>query len=234
MGPDGGLYIADIARGNVQEATWFHTERTKNPNKPWLERYYRMQKWGMLEVKNRGRIYRLVPEDTSLLEKPKKLSKMSSAKLVGLLSHDNGWWRDTAQMLIVCRDDRSVIPQLKKVLTSANPLARLSALRILKTFEALDKKHILAALKDVDERVRVHGICLSEELMETDSEVFDAVSLLVSDKSLMVMVQLHSSLSRSSSQQSINLRKLLVSKHPEHKTMETLEGKTQRTEWLSK
>ncbi|NQZ60228.1 MAG: hypothetical protein HRT88_22485, partial [Lentisphaeraceae bacterium] len=163
MGPDGGLYIADMSRGNVQESQWFPTERTKNPHKPWLARYYRMIKWGMLKVKNRGRIYRLVPQDTSLLVKPRKLSKMSSAKLVRFLNHDNGWWRDTAQMLIVCRDDRSVIPLLKRLLRSKKPLARLSALRILKTFGALEPKYILAALKDKDERVRVHGICLSEQ-----------------------------------------------------------------------
>ncbi|NQZ57457.1 MAG: c-type cytochrome, partial [Lentisphaeraceae bacterium] len=223
MGPDGALYIADMSRGNVQESNWFHTERTKNPNKAWLARYYRMKDWGMLTVKNRGRIYRLVPEDTSLLDKPKKLSKVSSAKLVGLLGHANGWWRDTAQMLIVCRDDRSVIPRLKKALRSSKPLARLNALRILKTFDALQTKYIMAALKDKDERVRVHGICLSEQFLEKSAKIFKAVSALLSDKSLMVKVQLYSSLTRSGSQKSISLRKLLVSKYPKHKMLESLE-----------
>ena len=178
----------------------------------------------MLTVKSRGRIYRLVPQDSSLLEKPRKLSKMSSAKLVGFLAHANGWWRDTAQMLIVCRDDRSVIPQLKQLLSSPKPLARLAALRILKTFSALDAKYIVAALKDKDERVRVHGICLSEELIEANSKIFKALAKLVEDKSLMVMTQLHSSLTRNGSQKSILLRKLLVSKHPKNKTLEILEG----------
>ncbi|NQZ60205.1 MAG: DUF1080 domain-containing protein, partial [Lentisphaeraceae bacterium] len=150
----------------------------------------------------------------------------SVSDLVAALQSPHGWWRDTAQLLIVCRDDRSVTPQLKQVfLSSPNPLARLIALRILKTFGALELKHILAALKDSDERVRVHGICLSEELIETNSEVFEALSALVSDKSLMVMVQLYSSLNRNANQKSIDLRKLLVLKHPKHKTIELLEAK---------
>ena len=35
------------------------------------------------------------------------------AQLVEPLDHPNGWWRDTAQKLIVLMADKSVVPQLK-------------------------------------------------------------------------------------------------------------------------
>ena len=42
-----------------------------------------------------------------------------SAQLVETLSHPNGWWRDTAQRLLVERGDSAVVPALNKLAASA-------------------------------------------------------------------------------------------------------------------
>ena len=71
------------------------------------------------------------------------------AQWVQHLSHPNGWWRDTAQKLLVLRRDLSVVPALEKLASgdSADPRPRLHALWTLDGLGALDDKLILRALK---------------------------------------------------------------------------------------
>ena len=38
----------------------------------------------------------------------------TAAQLVKHLDHPNGWWRDTAQKLIVLKQDKSVVPALRE------------------------------------------------------------------------------------------------------------------------
>ncbi|MEO1857740.1 MAG: c-type cytochrome [Rubritalea sp.] len=225
MGPDGGLYIADMSRGIVQESQWFPTERTKNPNKDWLERYYRTKAWGMLKVNSRGRIYRLIPEDSANLESPIQLSTVSSADLANYLEHKNGWWRDTAHKLIVCRNDKSAIPNVRKLLNSNNPFTRLSALQILDFYSSLEKKELKSALKDMNENVRVHAISLSEKRFTSDPDFFTLVSNLATDPSPFVVAQLYLSTEKLNTTDSINLRKQIVSSHPNNIAVASLDRK---------
>ncbi|MHC4993762.1 MAG: DUF7133 domain-containing protein, partial [Planctomycetota bacterium] len=102
-GPDGALYIADMYRGIIQQKTWFPTEG----DHPWVKRYHRVKAWGMVDVIRHGRIYRLVPDGRQPGPRPRMLDQ-SGAELVAYLDHPNGWWRDNAQKLIVCRGDTSV------------------------------------------------------------------------------------------------------------------------------
>ena len=50
-----------------------------------------------------------------------------AAQLVETLSHPNGWWRDTAQRLLVERGDPSVVPALTDRRRSAPRLAHAPA-----------------------------------------------------------------------------------------------------------
>src|SRR5205085_2194303 len=96
----------------------------------------RIVKNGMDQVKMRGRIYRVVPENFKPGPKPRMLDE-TPAQLAAHLAHPNGWWRDTAQKLIVLRRDKSVVPALQEMARShANPLARLHALWTLEGLDA--------------------------------------------------------------------------------------------------
>lgn len=216
MGPDGGLYIADMSRGIVQESQWFPTERTKNPKKEWIERYYRTKAWGMLKVNSRGRIYRLIPDDTAKLESPKPLSTMSSSDLTQYLEHENGWWRDTAHKLIVCLNDKSALPNVRKLLKSNNQFARLSALQILDYFSDLKKEELMSAFTDKNENVRVHAISLAEKRFDTDSEYYTSVAKLASDPSPFVVSQVHLSTEKLNTTSSVYLRKQIASSNPDN------------------
>ena len=61
------------------------------------------------------------------------------AQLVAHLTHPNGWWRDTAQRLLILKQDKSVVPALQQIVrTSDNLVARFHAMWTLEGLGALD------------------------------------------------------------------------------------------------
>ena len=100
--PDGTLYVVDMYHGIIQ-------------HKGYITEYLRDQILSrkLERPQGHGRIYRVVHTTTKRGPKP-ALSAMKGPQLVELLAHPNGWWRDTAQQLIVERGDRSAIPALKE------------------------------------------------------------------------------------------------------------------------
>lgn len=200
-GPDGGLYIADLYRGIIQEKEWFPTEVTpelraryvedyrKNKLELWVERYHRVKRWGMTKVVRHGRIYRLMPNGQPRPAPPRMLDE-SPAELVAHLAHPNGWWRDTAQMLIVSRGDRSAGPALESMTAHPETNARLHALWSLQGLGILNKDRVLAALKDPHPRVRRAAVQLSEPwLAAQDPAIVDAVRPLAADPDAQVATQ---------------------------------------------
>ncbi len=73
-----------------------------------------------------------------MIARSRGCSNETPAQLVAHLSHPNGWWRDTAQQLLVLKQDRSVVPALQTMVrTSKNQLARFHALWTLEGLGAL-------------------------------------------------------------------------------------------------
>jgi len=152
--PDGTLYIVDMYRGIIQQANW--TQKGSYLREQ-IEAHELQKEIG------RGRIYRLRHESFEPGPKPHMLDE-TPAEWVQHLSHPNGWWRDTAQKLLVLRRDLSVVPALEKLASqdSADPRARLHALWTLEGLSALKDKLILRALKATDPQVRMAGLRLAE------------------------------------------------------------------------
>jgi mono/diheme cytochrome c family protein len=152
--PDGTLYIVDMYRGIIQQGEW--TQKGS---------YLRGQIDALkMEMQTgRGRIYRLRYEGLERGPQPHMLDE-TPAQWVQHLSNPNGWWRDTAQKLLVLRRDRSVVPALRKLATSdaADPRPRLHALWTLDGLGALDDALILRALKSGEPQVRMTGLRLAE------------------------------------------------------------------------
>ncbi|MCE9609718.1 MAG: c-type cytochrome [Chthoniobacter sp.] len=101
-GPDGALYIVDMARGMVQHVTYLT---------PWLREQYGARK--LEQPLDQGRIWRVVPEGW---KRPKfeKLSAADVEQLVKELESPNGWRRDTAQRLIAERFEGG-LPNFREV-----------------------------------------------------------------------------------------------------------------------
>ncbi|MEX2581546.1 MAG: discoidin domain-containing protein [Verrucomicrobiales bacterium] len=156
--PDGTLYIVDMYRGIIQQGNW-----TKPGS--YLRRV--IDEYGLAKNTGRGRIYRLAHEDFEPGPRPRMLDE-TSAELVAHLEHPNGWWRDTAQKLLVLRGDQSVVPELKSIARgSESDLARMHALWTLEGIGALTPEFVREKLQDENATVRRAAIRASETLIKS-------------------------------------------------------------------
>jgi mono/diheme cytochrome c family protein/glucose/arabinose dehydrogenase len=182
--PDGTLYVVDMYRGLIQHRV-FITEYLRDQI---LSRH-------LDQSIGRGRIWRVV-HDTTRRDVTPSLTKASATTLVKLLSHPNGWWRDTAQRLLVERGDKSAVGSLRKLAMEAgNAHTRLHALWTLDGMDAIDAESVTRALSDRSRDVRTSAVRLSERwLREGNQSMLAAVRTLVSDPDWAVKDQLAASL----------------------------------------
>jgi mono/diheme cytochrome c family protein/glucose/arabinose dehydrogenase len=181
---DGTIYVLDMYRGYVQDIA-YQTE--------YLNTYIKERE--LQKATGFGRIYRVVHDSMRPGPKP-SLSKASPAELVDTLSHPNGWWRDTAQQLLVQRGEVSVAPALKRLALSAPDYrTKLHALWTLDGIDAIDTGTVQAALDDQSPDVRAAAIRISERwLREADHPLQAAVIKRMNDTNWIVRRQLAASL----------------------------------------
>lgn len=168
-GPDGALYVVDFYREFVEHPEYVANKKLRTE-----------MNWR--NGSEHGRIWRIRRNDTDSrsAEHQPSLSELSSIGLVDLLNHPVAWWRTTAQRLLVERQDRTVVPQLRTLLAdSPSPLARLHALYVIDGLGAkdvsrpsedapvdkdpqwLDMKSLRIALRDADPNIRRHAVRLA-------------------------------------------------------------------------
>ncbi len=181
--PDGTLYIVDIYRGVIQHHAYI-TEYLRD----------QIASRALEQPIGLGRIYRIVherPRDrTALTATP------AAAQLVSLLSRPNGWWRDTAQRLLMERGDRSVAPALVTLAQTAPEWrTRVQALWTLDGLNAIEPQTVVKALADASREVRLNAVRVAERwLGETDHPVQRAVLLMTNDRDWEVRQQVAASL----------------------------------------
>ena len=149
--PDGTLYVCDMYREVIE-----HPASLAPVIKKHLD---------LTSGRDRGRIWRIVPEDFSQ-PRLKKPAEMSTAELVALLEHPNGWHRDTAARLLYERHDTSAVPLLAKLAAGKSPLGRMHGLYALAALGGLDADTLLPRLTDDHPRVRQHAVKLAEKLAD--------------------------------------------------------------------
>ncbi len=173
--PDGCLHILDIYREVVE-----HPKSIPESIKKHLD---------LTNGRDQGRIYRVVPEGYKYRPTP-QFSQMSGAQLVEMLSHPNAWHRETACRLIYERQDKSLIPALRRLAVSgAEPLGRFHALAAVQGLNGLDSATVIAALKDSHPRIRERAVRLAEGFVETPG-IVAALQERVNDDDLRVRYQL--------------------------------------------
>ena len=152
VGPNGCLYVTDMYRGIIQDAAWFNEGNREFARRTGVNKHIQM-----------GRIWRIRHKDHQpFIEKPQMLDE-STEVLVRHLQNPIGWWRDTAQKLILLREDREkVIPLLEGLFRfTQSPLPRMHALWTLDGMKALSpeiKKEALADRSPILRRAMVQII----------------------------------------------------------------------------
>ena len=178
-GPDGALYVTDMARGVVQHITYVT---------PWLRRQFIERQ--LDQPLDQGRIWRVVPDGAKHTPAP-KLSTHTPEQLATDLASPNGWTRDTAQRLLVERGGDAAVPALKMLALSAKQApSKIAALWTLDGMEKMDAAAAFAAASDADAKVRATGVRLAEPLTKKDTARAEKLFALAKDKSADVQLQL--------------------------------------------
>jgi mono/diheme cytochrome c family protein len=204
--PDGTVYIADMYRGIIQEAQW---------TGPGSYLRHKILQYQLDKLVGHGRIWRLrfdgtaavpetpngpaaralpgVPAEPAIpldFTKPRMLEE-TPAELVTHLTNPNGWWRDTAQQLLVQRQDKSVVPALQHMArTSDSLVGRFHALWTLEGLGALDAGLVREAMADANPRMRIQAIRASETLYKAGDKSFaDDYRRLAKDADVDVSLQ---------------------------------------------
>lgn len=172
--PDGTLYVLDMYRELIEGAAFLAPQILKHMDAS--------------AGADKGRIYRIAPDGFRFKPAP-RLGDLSTAELVRLFEHPNGWHRDTASRLIYQRQDRAAVAPLRQLAaTSPSPLARVMALHSLHGLSALEPSSIVTALKAEEPKAREHALRLAESFAD-QAEVREAVLPLAEDADLRVRYQ---------------------------------------------
>ena len=180
--PDGNLYVVDMYRELIEGAA-FIPQRVLKELDP---------SSGI----DRGRIYRIVAENTTTPSRKRHLpGDVSLDDLSKMLEHPNGWHRDTAARMIYQRQNRRATNRLAEIASkSSSPIGRVHAMHALAGLRQLDKDIVLRALSDDDPQVRIHAIQLAESIGGDDPQVPAKLYSMTDDVDIRVRYQLAFSL----------------------------------------
>lgn len=180
VGPDGALYVIDYYRLFIEHPEWASSDLQENPEV-------------MSTGSDLGRIYRIVaetPEAQAALARKPTLGTATDAELVTALADVNGWWRRTAQRLLVSGSKTTAATALEAMVESRpTPVGRLHALWTLEGLGLLQPRLVVPALGDDDPGIRENAIILAERWL-SDAAVVDALLAMVDDPNPRVRFQL--------------------------------------------
>jgi glucose/arabinose dehydrogenase/mono/diheme cytochrome c family protein len=180
--PDGTIYVVDMYHGIIQESEW-------TPPDSYLRK--KIEQYQLDKIQGYGRIWRLVHDGSEPSREQPRMLDETPAQLVKHLDHPNGWWRDTAQRLLVLRQDKSVAPALQEMVRSSSSLlARFHALWTLEGLSALDASLVREEMKDPNPDMRIQAIRVSESLIKAgDTSLEKDIRALAKDPDAKVVIQ---------------------------------------------
>jgi mono/diheme cytochrome c family protein/glucose/arabinose dehydrogenase len=172
-GPDGALYVVDLYRGMLQHPAFLTHYLIANIKARHLE----------LPVSG-GRIWRIVRDDQAA-PRATKIPADATAR-VKLLTHPNGWVRDSAQRMLVETADPAAIAPLRALLADgqASATARLHALWSLDGLASARSEDVRLALKDADLQVRAAAVRIAP------AEMLAELCALKDEKEVLVLSHL--------------------------------------------
>ena len=177
-GPDGALYVVDMYRKDIDHPAYV----------PEASR-------GLFDFtagRNRGRIYRLAAKNRAPVPLPTNLASVAIDSLISHLDDRNGWWRDTAQRLLVERGQQDAASRLRALAASGSAFGRLHALWTMDDLGVLGDEDVVRATRDPVAGVRENAVRIAERLIPGSPRLLDAVMPLANDPD--ARVRLHAAL----------------------------------------
>ena len=157
LGPDGALYVVDMYRAVIEHPDFVPDELKKRPD----------QRLG----DDRGRIWRIVPKDTSPQRKQGKWTlpaRESHEAQLDLLSHSNAWQRETAQRLLLEADwTPEHDAAASKAFSERNVETRRHLLFLLEQRGQAKQETLRRAISDENPRLRALAVRLLANHPET-------------------------------------------------------------------
>lgn len=167
-GPDGSVYVADFYREIIETPLSLPDDIKARWN---------------LNSRERGRIWRIKPKNTTVTIKEKgTLHHLSLLKICDELTSPISWRRLTAQRLLVERgaSEPEVVNKWKQLLDHPQPATTIAALQLLSSTRQIEPSFISTLLtkKDIHEDVAICLIKLAEEMRESPPELQQALVTL--------------------------------------------------------
>ncbi len=153
-GPDGATYVLDFYRGFIQHRLFV----TSYLRKQALER-------GLDKPIGLGRIWRVKKTNEANHGLPAANNEMDWLKL---LNHKDGFWRDTAQRLLVDSDAENLVAPLEQIVKTSRGFGGLHALWTLQGRGELSVDTAEYALSSLRPRFAVSAIRACEEYLMSD------------------------------------------------------------------
>jgi putative membrane-bound dehydrogenase-like protein len=173
VGPDGALWVID----------WYNYIVQHNPTPSGFRTGKGAAYVTPLRDKTHGRIYRIVYKGAKPGQKP-QLDRAEAKELVALLGHENLWWRQTAQRLLVERGQSDVLPLLAaQVRDGKNGPAALHALWTMHGLGAFaapqreELESVRAGLRHSDAGVRRAALAVMPRTADSVTAILAAKSL---------------------------------------------------------
>jgi len=177
-GPDGALWIADMARFILEHPEWIAAED--------------QERMDLRAGSDKGRIWRVVPDKAArrAVEKPAAITD-PELLVLNLAESSNGWMRDTMHRLLQERACQDQIPSLRRAATySPGAAARVQALAALDHFDGTDAAVLRRALRDPHPQVRCQALRSAELLAQKEPALLSDICALAQDESPTVRRQL--------------------------------------------
>ncbi|MBX3412128.1 MAG: c-type cytochrome [Pirellulales bacterium] len=185
-GPDGALYVLDFYRAAYEY--------------PEIDRAKARASVALAHGTDKGRLWRIRPVERAgrarlgTMKRP-QLTSASNSELVQMLGHENGWWRETAQRLLLERNAQDAVPALRAIFNDQrNAKARLHALWVLEGLNAVDDRTLIIALSDVYPGLRSSALRLAEPRIAKSNEIRAAVLGVIADADPRVRLELAATL----------------------------------------
>ncbi len=174
--PDGSLYILDMYHGIIQHKIYM----TSYLRKQTLSRSLDAPASGL------GRIYR-IRATNGKIEPLKNIAALQGLDLVKVLMHSNAWQRETAQRLLVARNEPATIPLLAKLAAAGPAVARIHAIWTLEGMGVLKAEHLVSAIQSADPKLQSSGLWASTRLAPAELAKLESVLLAANPAALEVM-----------------------------------------------